>query len=102
MADQGRCRSPGSREIATDEAEDKFRIAYLARAGTALSNRSFLLLLSKDEIVVGIGSANMTSAGLGERLETWRYFTETDSSDLLAGIRSFLCPSFERKIITLY
>ena len=45
-----------------------------------------LLLLSKDEVVVGIGSANLTSAGLGERLETWRYFTAADSPKLLAGI----------------
>jgi hypothetical protein len=58
-----------------------------------------LLLLSKDEVMVGIGSANMTSAGLGERLETWRYFTAADSYELLAGIRSFLSLSIDRSIM---
>jgi hypothetical protein len=58
-----------------------------------------LLLLSKDEVVVGIGSANLTSAGLGERLETWRYFTAADSPKLLAGIRSFLSLLIDRNII---
>jgi hypothetical protein len=58
-----------------------------------------ICLLADDEVMVGIGSANLTAAGLGERLETWKYFAKQHDVDLLAGVRNFLTQASEQKII---
>jgi len=58
-----------------------------------------ICLLADDEVMVGIGSANLTAAGLGERLETWQYFTKEYDVDLLAGVRNFLTRALEKNII---
>ena len=49
-----------------------------------------LLLLSNDRAAVGLGSANMTSEGIGENLETWAFFEHKDDGPVMSGIRRFL------------
>lgn len=50
-----------------------------------------IYLLANERVCVGLGSANLTSGGLGENLETWRYFVEDEEGhDVLAGARKFL------------
>jgi hypothetical protein len=89
----------GAREKSPADGGANSRLRIWRTVWKGTFHPKLLLLLSKDEVVVGIGSANLTSAGLGERLETWRYFTAADSPDLLAGIRSFLSLAMDRNII---
>jgi hypothetical protein len=49
------------------------------------------VLLAGANIAVGLGSANLTSGGLGTNLECWQFFGDTEGDlPVLAGVRAFL------------
>jgi hypothetical protein len=48
-----------------------------------------ICLLANTEVRVGLGSANLTSGGLRDHLEIWRYFGKEDRI-VLSGVREFL------------
>lgn len=49
-----------------------------------------IVLLANSRVCVGLGSANLTSSGLGENLETWCYFEGNENRAVLSGVRDFL------------
>lgn len=59
-----------------------------------------VLLLAGTEAAVGIGSANLTSGGLRENLETWAWCSQRDTA-VLGGVRQFLLQLQEHRILPL-
>jgi len=57
-----------------------------------------LVFLANSEVLVGIGSANLTAAGLGENLEEWHFFDDSDGP-VLAGVRRFLERLVEHSVV---
>lgn len=49
-----------------------------------------ICLLADDQVCVGLGSANLTSSGMGENLEAWGWFDLDEDRVMLGGIRDFL------------
>lgn len=58
-----------------------------------------ICLLADDKVSVGVGSSNLTSPGLKERLEIWRFFSGPSAVSLLSGVRSFLDGLRQRNIV---
>jgi hypothetical protein len=55
-------------------------------------------LLARDQVCVGIGSANLTSSGMNEQLEAWAWFEPDADGAALAGVRRFLRALDERRV----
>ena len=49
-----------------------------------------LLLLANEQIMLGLGSANLTAEGLGKNLEAWAFVHDTSDIAVLAGVRQLL------------
>jgi hypothetical protein len=57
-----------------------------------------ICLLANTHVAVGLGSANLTSGGLGENLEIWRYFEGQEDHVVLGGVRDLLKRLDERHV----
>lgn len=60
-----------------------------------------IILMADDDLVVGLGSANMTVGGLGGNLECWQFYpVSPDNSSVVGGVKKLLECLIERKIVT--
>jgi len=63
-----------------------------------LFHPKMICLLAGQHLCVGLGSANLTSSGMGENLEAWAWFESPEDRSLFAGVREFLQGLQERGV----
>ena len=77
--------------IAGKECEGSTMHARFWRANCPSTfHPKMICLLADDKVRVGLGSANLTSGGMGENLEVWGWFELGEDDVVLAGVRGFL------------